>query len=338
MNIHHISRTFRRAQKRSVRMVTRRYSRTRRAMVRTMRRKQRQFQSWRSRQYFVSGALHDLHAAIQRNEDVFVGCAIASVLLVYAFAAAASQLLFFSFQSLNALSDMTGLGMGGLTLVGLGATATIAAWFLVLITNALDLAVLDGAFRRTSSSIRRTMRHALSLTTRVSMAWFLTLASIGAGMLLVNLPFLLYLLSHRHQTLPLGIATLAVLVCLIALYAFSSILLAPLIALYEPKLSLHTTFVRSIRLVQARGRGFVSGLFLLLIAAIGGSWEASVWLQHALHYNGDIVFYLLGMLELVSANLLLTMLYRKRRIARPVAKRAARLDWHRFVPTAPLRS
>lgn len=331
------TRYYRRTKRQLLREVRLRRRQATRYARQQQRRAAREFRAWYKRQYFVATAYCELRRGIRQNEDIFLGSAIAGMILIYALASAGSQILFFSFDSMNGLSDLTGFSMGWLAIVCAGVLTTLTGWFIVLILNSLCLAIADGVQRRQNKSLRGTARRALAATSRVSAAWLLTMASLGAALALAATPLMLYIAAYPHTKPPVAFITADGVLMMVALYLGSSLLLAPHVALHEPKQTLPQTISRSYRLLQPRGRLFALGMAAGLAAALFGAWEVSTWMQQLLGYTGDIVFYLLALFEVVVAHLLLNMLYRKRKLARlAVTRQPLHLRWRRVqTPTPP---
>jgi len=309
-------------------------------LVKSVRRLRRQTKTqttqWYRRQYFLSDAARDVRVSASRNEDIFLGSLMAVVLLSYAFVATASQVMYFSFQSITAVSDATGISLTELTLLCFGVLGTTTAWFLGFIINMLSLTLLDGANRKRNVSLKHTMREALRLSPAFTVMWFSVLTIAAAAFITIALPFAVYGLGHYKHALPsIGFDAAALTALLVVGYQLSSIVLAPTIVLTEPKVAVLAALQTSRRLLPLRGRLFVMALGAIVGTALAASWELSLATQHAFGYQGDILFYLLAVVEVIAANLVLTVLYRKRRQARTSLKQPRAL--HLRFPKLALR-
>jgi hypothetical protein len=191
-------------QRKLQRMQTRLNKATHRRVVKS----QRAVLRWQSRQFYLTTAIRDSRLAISRNEDIFLGVVLLSIMLGYAFSDSAASLLLFCFQAISAGSDATGMSIGLLSLMAVGVLATACVWLIAFILNGLSLAQMDGANGKRHISLRATMRRSLALTSRVSTAWVLLGLISGFIVSLIGTPIAVYYYLHYLYTSPsLGLRT-----------------------------------------------------------------------------------------------------------------------------------
>jgi hypothetical protein len=209
------------------------------------------------------------------------------------------------------------MSIGLLSLMAVGVLATACIWLIAFILNGLSLAQMDGANGKRHTSLRATLRRSLALTSRVSTAW-LMLGLISSIMIsIIGAPIAIYYYLHfLHTTPSLNFYVLSTVWSLLGLFGLASFSLMPQVALFEPSLPLIKTPLRSYQLVKRRGRLFVLALQAALAMSIAASLGATNLLRGIIDSGSTILFSILVTVLLISSQLMLTALYRKRKLAR----------------------
>lgn len=274
--------------------------------------------AWYRRQYFLSHAYSDFRKSIGRNEDIYLAILIIAVVLGYAYSVVAAQLLFIFFGAAYALGEATGMSMAFLSLVTICVLGVSLAWVAAFASNSLSIALMHGANNKQIRSLRRTLREGLRFTSRTTAAWTLIAASVTGPLMIAGLGSAIYLkASHADMQTALGfIPYVAVAGISWALYALMRFSLVPQVAMFEPQLSLQDAFTRSGQLVRTKGKAFLAVTYTALALAVAALFGMSVLLEKVLRLNQSVTFIFGIILLSIFTNGILTMFYRKRRLAR----------------------
>lgn len=282
------------------------------------RRAGRKLMSAARRQYYISDAYYDMRYAALHNEDIFLGSLLVSLVLGYAFAATALNLLLQTYIAATEIAAFTGVSI--IILYSLVSTfyAVAAALLVVFITNMSSLSLFHGASRKYYRSLRSTIHQSLTVTGRVTGAWITFLALLFVPIGLAALGLLIWVYQTRPivpDLLPwLVLATVIVSSWLITIAI--NYTLAPYVALFEPEVPLSQTFGRSRQLVRRRGRMFLLGMHIALILSLVTAYVASMVIAHVTPIASGIIMALTVPVLLLGFNGTLVAFYRKRRLAR----------------------
>jgi hypothetical protein len=270
------------------------------------------------RQYYLNAAQADLRVAVSRNEDIFISTIILAAILIYSVSAmAANMLLLFMITAYDA-ANTSGANMMVMTLITIGSTTVFGAWILAFIMSNISLSIMDGATGKKLRSLRSTVRRSLRSTSRVASVWFLIamvigvlLAALGAaGLAYVSIanPSIPRLMSLMPAAIALGVTGV--------LFVLAQYSLAPYITLFEAEVTPWKALGRSRRLVRRRGQLFIVAVYATLIAGFAAAYKIAAVVDDLFRINTMIVFAMLALAEIMFANGILVMLYRKRKLAR----------------------
>jgi hypothetical protein len=279
----------------------------------------RTFLNWQRSQYYLATATRDIRKGARANEDIFLGSLIVALIVSFAFASTVANILLQSYLTMSYLNDLTGISVVPLLGIFSGVLATLAAWLVAWLSNSLGLAVMEGVNRKRNKSLRGTLRRGLHLAARTTTTWFLLACLIVAPVMLAAVLTMVYIVSFSDRSPNELFFSLAVLACagtLWVLYALTTFGLASQVALFETKTALVDTFARSRQLVLRRGRPFLMALYVGVAAFLTATYEASMALRNVFGTTSDVLFYASIPVAILSANLVLTALYRKRKLAR----------------------
>jgi hypothetical protein len=274
---------------------------------------------WQRSQYYLATAVRDVRKHAARNEDIVLGSMIIALIVIFAFANTIARVVLQSFLTMSYLNDETGLSVVLLVLLFGGVLTTLGAWLAAWMSNMLSIAVMDGANRKRNKSLRSTMRGALRLASRTATSWFLLLAVVTGPMMAVGLLSLLYVTIFFEHTLTYMLSAVSFAGCfsvLWALYAFTTFGLMPQVALFDRDSTLIGAFVRSRSLVLSRGRPFLLALYLAFAGFIATAYGVAMALRNVFGSASDVVLYGGVLVAVLGINLILTTLYRKRKLAR----------------------
>jgi hypothetical protein len=289
---------------------------------RFMRAKERKLRSviraWYRRQYFMSSAYRDFRVAITRNEDIYLAVLMIAVILGFAYSVVASQILFIFFGAAYALGEATGMSMAFLSLITASVLGVSLAWVAAFASNTLSLSLMHGANNKKIRSLRSTLRDGLYFTSRTTAAWTLVSAVVVGPLMAAALAVAVYFKvsnADTHTALTL-MPFIVVIGVAWALYSLMQASLVPQVALFESKLSFKEAFTRSSELVRSKGKVFLSTVYCALALSLGALYGLSALGEKFLRLNQSVTFIFGVILVSILANGILTMFYRKRRLAR----------------------
>jgi hypothetical protein len=293
-------------------------NRTKKSIQQKMKKAQRRTLAYLRSQYYVTSSLRDARYAASRNEDIFIASLMLIVAVLYALVTTGTNIIFAFMQAAATLSDMFGFSIALLVLAATGVLTAIFGWASIFMMNMLATTLMEGANRKVKRSVRDTVSKSLRATPRVANAWLaLATKAFGPAGILMLVSFLV--LHGFGVPVKELIGILAVL-SVLSIYWIGRCLarysLAPLIALFEPKIEGVAAFERSFQLVESRGRTFVTLGYLSVVAASAAAYGMSLLLQLLLHIDSILPFTLSLVVIIFAAQSGLAMFYRKRKLAR----------------------
>jgi hypothetical protein len=274
--------------------------------------------AWYRRQYFLSTAYTDMRTTIARNEDIYLAILMIALILGYAYSVVAAQLLFIFFGTAYAVGEATGMSMVFLSFITASVLGVSLAWVAAFAANCLSLSLMQGATNKRIRSLRRTLRAGLNFTSRTTAAWTLVAATVLGPLMVVALGTATYFKATNadtHTALAF-LPYIAVTGVAWALYALMQFSLVPQVAIFEPQLSLQQAFGRSRQLVRTKGKVFLSVTYCTLAVALAALYGISALFEKVLRLNQSITFIFGAILLSILTNGILTVFYRKRRLAR----------------------
>lgn len=293
-------------------------TRTRRQVKSKIRKTRSLTLAWYRRQYFLAAAYGDMRLAVRRNEDIFIAISVIAIALGYAYAAIASNLFYTFFLTAFSVSEASGANIFVISAIAAGSLAIIFAWLAGFVLNSISIAIMQGANRNQIRSTRATLRQALRHAGRTTLYWLMFLALIAIPIAAVSLVGFLYM-SHFadtqaeiFQVIQYGIIAAIAGVLYVLLYYT----LLPVVALFEPRLTQRQVFARSRELVNSKGKLFILAGYGLLAAVLFASYNLSLLLHDLAGLPAALTFSLLLLPILMYVNGIMTMFYRKRRLAR----------------------
>jgi hypothetical protein len=289
------------------RQFTKKTLRTKRKLVTTFR-----------RQYLLTHALSDVKTAAFNSEDITLGALMMAVVVSYALLTTLANLLFIFMQTTAAFSTWSGISLGLLVMITLGIFVSLSAWILAWGQNMLSISILESATRKQNRSIRTTVRQGLRSATRVTLAWLmvnvLTFAPAAAlGLILLGALYAGHVALSAALPYLIGVGGLGI--AWIG-YTVANFALAPKVALFEPQLSLGESFGRSRQLLKSKGRIFLIGNYVTLLAALGLAYGLAVLLQKVTQISNVLIFIVFAWTLFSLNNLIMSAFYRKRKLAR----------------------
>lgn len=294
--------------------ISRYQRRMRRSFLRTLRRTRAILAS----QYYLASALRDGRQAFARNEDIGLTCLLLTALAAFALVSIASNAVYSAMLATAAFADGTGINLGFMAIATIGVMAVLAFWIACWCQNMLAITLLEGARRKVKRSLRRTIRLGLRYASTVATAWVMIalLAAVPVMVpavlsLLVSHIFGLHMSAMTPYLLAIGVLGL-----LWSLIVLTNCSLVPSIVIFERHGSWRSVFTRSYHLLQHKGRLFVLGNYLASGAILAALYGLGLLVQKLANMDSVYIFGICSWLGLAFCNANLTMLYRKRCLAR----------------------
>lgn len=292
--------------------------RTRR-LVRTKIRKVRSASlAWYRQQYFLSTAYGDMKGSISRNEDIFIAVSVIAATLGYAYAVIASELFYAFFMTAFSLSEAMDVSIIAVTSVATCSLAVTLAWVTAFMFNSMSLAIMHGANRKKVRSLRSTLRQGLRCASRTTISWLVFLAAVllpVAGLGIAAFIHFWFYVATPIQALEIIpyyiIAAIASVIYMVLQYS-----LMPMVAFFEPGLGYREAFMRSKELITRKGRIFILYGYCILATALIAEYTLAAALDNLIGLNKNLAFGLMAIVTAVYANGIMTVFYRKRRLAR----------------------
>jgi hypothetical protein len=278
----------------------------------------RSYVGWYRQQYFLPTAYKDLKMGVRQNEDIFIAVVFAAAVLSYASGAIAAEMFITFFLTAFTASEISGINILLFASIAGATLLAIVAWVAAFFTNSMSLAIIQGANRCTIRSLRSTLRQGLRIASRTATSWLMITIAIALPIAAASLVMLAHLLLFADSFYDiLAVAPYAIIIAstgvLLTLLHYS---LVPIVALFETDLTWKQVFTRSRQLVDRRGKMFVLAAYGLLATVLSIAYGL-----YKLFFNltGLDFILLLCLIVIVAAayfNCIMTVLYRKRRLAR----------------------
>lgn len=274
--------------------------------------------AWYRRQYFLTMAHRDMWQFARKNEDIMVAILFAAVVIGYAVAAVAAELMFTFFLTAYTVSEVSGASMLLLALIAGGTLTVSITWMTSFLLNAISVGLIQGANNVKHRSILKTLRSGLQSAGRTSMVWAMLAAKAAVPAIAVVIATVVYIsivkldIKQLIEVVPYTVTALIIGVE----WVLMRNALAPVIAAQEPKLGYKEIFARSNQLLRRRGQLFALSLHVLFALSLSLAFGASILIQKFLGINQALTLGLALFASTVYMQGLMTALYRKRRLAR----------------------
>jgi hypothetical protein len=274
--------------------------------------------NWYRRQYFLTMAHRDMWQFVRKNEDIMLAVVFAAIVIGYAVAAVAAELLYTFFLTAYTVSEVSGASMLLLAIVAGGTLSVSIVWMASFLLNTISVGLLQGAHNVKKRSILKTLRAGLQAAGRTSMVWALLTAKAAVPAVAVLVTSVVYIMLFKVELDQLiGVIPYSVTAMLIGVeWVLMRNALAPVVATHEPKLGYKEVFIRSNQLLRRRGQLFALSLHVLFALSLSLAYGASILIEKFLGISQAITLGLTFFAATVYAQGLMTALYRKRRMAR----------------------
>jgi hypothetical protein len=291
---------------------------TMRKMLRSFSRIQRKAIATAKSQYYLTSAIRDSKRAFWLNEDI----ALASIIIIATLSFSAVSLLantaYVFLLTAHTISEVLRINMVPLTIIAMSVFTVIAAWILATLQNLLSISLMEGATRKKKRSLIATLRKSLGHASRTASSWLAVIATtLGpACAIMLVVAAIVYLARIPLEASLLYFVGFMCLGMFWIIWSLTGFALVPYVLLFEKVTTWREAFSRSSKLVEHKGRMFILSLYLALLASIAGVHYIAVFVENITRIDYTLTLWLLGVTVIFAANAQLTMLYRKRKLAR----------------------
>lgn len=289
-----------------------------RYLKRRIKRYQRATVKYLRSQYYLSSALSDVQRAFRFNEDIALGGLLIVGGLSFAAISIFANALYYFVMAASILSVTSGINIAATVGVAIAVISVLSIWLGAFVQNIWMHALYEGSTRKQHKSLRMTVKRSLRHATRTAVAWWcLLLAAVAPGAILNMVLLAIIKLFHLKLAvvlpymLALGGAALVWAVWVLVNYS-----LLPQVALFGRQASWKDAVLQAQQLVNRKGRVFILSNYAACVVGLGMAYLIAWGIQFATHTALMLSFALLSVVPLSIMNASLTMLYRKRRLAR----------------------
>jgi hypothetical protein len=289
-----------------------------RLLVRSLLRTKRRTLVMLRRQYYVNDALVDARRAVVRNEDIVLASSIIIAVISFCTTSILAKAVYLFVMAGSVLSTISGFNLALLLLIACGVMGVLLGWIAAWMLNLLSISLMEGATRKQKRSLRLTIRKALRHASTTATAWgMLFVAAFGPAFmgLVGTLAVTYFVHASWSSSLPYVLGMGALCIVWIA-WVLSQYTLLPYVRLFEPTHSWGAAAALSRRLVRRKGRVFILSGYLAFGGTLAIAYGTATLIQKLTGTNSTILFLLLSTVAVSVANAVLTMFYRKRKLAR----------------------
>lgn len=271
-----------------------------------------------SSQYYLTSALRDSRRALRLNEDITLASLLIAVVLAFSVSNILTSALYQATSSANGLSDVLGANVIFVVTLALGGLFVAILWLVAFLQNLIAICLMEGATRKKKRSLVLTLRQSLRNASRTALAWIGLFGAIilPIGLVLIVSVAAIFLLSLTPTASLVVIVSSLITSLLWLSYILTTYSLIPYLMLFNVKLTWSQSLTECRRLVHSKGRWFLAISYLFLGAALALTYEFSQFVVQVVDCNSIALFSLVSIFVLFIHNACLTMLYRKRRLAR----------------------
>lgn len=269
-------------------------------------------------QYMLSNAFSDTRRAVSLNEDIILACMIIIVILNFSATSVLANTLYVFMLSATVASELSGVNLMIIATLTLSVLAISLLWVSSFMQNLLTISFMEGLTRKRKRSLRLTIRRSLANASQMTSAWLflMTITLAPAGAIFLTSIVTIYLARlDIADALPFlvagGIGAFAWVVWMLANYT-----LFPYVILFGQYSDVKDALSQSKRLVQRRGRLFILSGYVLFSLTIALTYLIAAAAQKVTGIDASLPFLLLSAVPVSLGNIVLTILYRKRRLAR----------------------
>ncbi len=269
-------------------------------------------------QYMIDDAVADARRAISLNEDIVLACLFVIAVLSFSTVSILANTLYTFMLSAAFLSELSGVSMLALSFVALSVLSISILWLCAWMQNLITVSLMEAITRKRYRSLRMTIRKSLRLAPTTVAAWLVIMivTFVPAIAVLILSMSVVYLGRVEIQTaLPYLVGAAGLCIAWI-LHSIASYSLLPQVMLFNKGANLGQALTSSRLLVKRKGRFFIICTYLLLALSLTILYYVSVAIESSTGVNQSLTFLTLMIMPLTVTNALMTMLYRKRKLAR----------------------
>lgn len=290
----------------------------RRMLIRSLKRNKRRTLAMLRRQYYITNALAETNRAGRRNEDIVLASLIIIAVVSFSATSILANVVYLFVMAGSVLSTISGLNLALLLIVACSVVGILFGWAAAWVQNLLTISLMEGATRKQKRSLRLTISKGLRFASSTATAWCMVL--MGAfGPAFVALIGILAIIYFAHASWSTSLPYLFGMTAICfgwIIWVFANYTLLPYVRLFEKTLSWRAAIMRSRELVQYKGRLFILSGYVAFGGSLALAYGISIIVQRLTTISSTLFFLLLSTTAVSAANAVLTMFYRKRKLAR----------------------
>ncbi|HET6924994.1 MAG TPA: hypothetical protein VFH39_04150 [Candidatus Saccharimonadales bacterium] len=292
-------------------------NRKQRLLKRSMLKSERTLLRWLRSQYYPTAALRDCRQAVALNEDIMLAVVLIGAVICFSAVTILANIIFTFASAAYALASVSSFNLSVLTFAAIVVLIVLLTWIGALLQNSMAVALMEGMNHKQNRSLRVTLRRSLRFTSRTAAAWLRVLSIAVTPFILWSFVIGIAMLTNLHAvTTPAFLIAFTVLCGIAVVWLLGTYSLLPFVMLFEPAQSWIAGLRRSRQLVLTKGRLFIMSSYLLLAIALSAAYGLGLVIQWLTPLASTPIFILLALGVLGMHNAVLTMLYRKRKLAR----------------------
>lgn len=269
-------------------------------------------------QYMLSNALTDTRRTFLLNEDIILASIIIIIILNFSATSLIANTLYVFMLSATVTAELLGVNLMLLATIALSVLGISLLWLSSFMQNLLTVSFMEGLTRKQNRSLRLTIRRSLARASQTASAWLglILMAFVpGAAFLLtaVIITFLaqIELTNSVPYILAAGTGAFVWIAWILANYS-----LFPYVVMFGKYADLRDALAQSKQLVKRRGRLFILSGYLVFGIALALTYFTATIIQRLTGIDASLPFLLLSAVPISFGNVFLTILYRKRKLAR----------------------
>lgn len=289
-----------------------------RSVKRSLLRTQRHAIATIRRQYYLTNAVADSYRAFRLNEDIALASLLVIGVISFSTISILGNALYTIMITAVTLSFTYNANIALMVLSSVVVIAVVVGWLLAMLQNMLSISLMDGLNRKRDRSLLKTLRRSLGLATQTAGAWLLLLlaAFIPVGAVLLAAMGILSVGDTSPADVMPALVGLGAMSLVWVLWVIANYALLPYALLFNKTDSIGNTLELSRQLVDTKGRGFILAGLVMFIAVMAGLYALAEGLEKLTQVNSSLTMMLLGAGAITGANAIMTVFYRKRRMAR----------------------
>lgn len=269
-------------------------------------------------QYMLTNAFTDTRRTFLLNEDIILASIIIIVILNFSATSVIANTLYVFMLSATVASELSGVNLMLLAAITLSVLAISLIWVSSFMQNLLATSFMEALTRKQNKSLRLTIRRSLARASQTACSWLMlaALTFVPAGLIMLS-PIVAAYLTAVDMTVAMPYFIAAGTGALVwVIWTLANFTLFPYVVMFGRYEDLKDALSQSRQLVKRKGRLFILSGYILFTAAMGLIYLLATAIQTLTSIDANLIFLLLSAAPISLGNVVLTILYRKRKLAR----------------------